>query len=168
MYTCKDNFQRIFKASEQKLFLIQAFMSLFYTINIAKRLVPKINQWGLSIYMYIKIVIIYPLLGSHLHSIHIEQAKSNLLVKYPHNTPQIKFKWGHNVPLWSRIRLYLIVNCIKLLVIRFKCPHITRLWYRMFIFILLVVWYVGLQVSLCLSISDTFSWSDIVASWLYT
>ena len=77
--------------------------------------------------MNIKIISIYPLLGSHLCGIHIWQAKTKLLSKYSHNPLQIKLKWGLNVPLWPRVRLYLIFNCIKLLVIRFKCLQITRM-----------------------------------------
>ena len=51
-------------------------MCTFYALNIAKRLVTKINQWQISIYMYVKTIGIYPLLGSHFCSNHIQQAKS--------------------------------------------------------------------------------------------
>ena len=90
-------------------------MSFFHTLNIAKRLITKINQEGLSIYMYTQTVGNYPLLGNHLYAIHFKQDISNLLSNYSHNTSQITFNWGLNVPLWSRIRLYLIVNNIEFL-----------------------------------------------------
>ena len=50
--------------------------------------------------MYVKTFGIYPLLGSHFCGNHMQEAKSNLLIEYPHNTLQIKFNWEINTPLW--------------------------------------------------------------------
>ena len=139
-------------------------MSLFHTPNIVKRLITKINQKGLSIYMYSQSIGIYPLLGSHSCAIHFKQDVSNLFSSYSHNTSQIKCNWGLNVPFWSRIRLYLIVHTIKLLAVSFYCLHFARFYTRTFIFWLLALWLVGFQVSLCLPVGDPFPGSYIVTS----
>ena len=67
--------------------------------------------------MYTETVDNYPLLGSHLCVIHFKQDISNLLLNNALNNSQIKFNWGLNVPLWSRIGLYLIVHTMKWLAV---------------------------------------------------
>ena len=56
--------------------------------DLCQRLVNKDD-----VHVY-KTISNYPLLGSHFSSNHIWQAKSNVVVEYPHNTLQIKFNWG--------------------------------------------------------------------------
>ena len=70
--------------------------------------------------MHTKTFGIYPLVGRHLGAICFKQEISNLLLHNALNISQSKFNWGINVPLWSRMRLYLIVfiiNTVKLLAV---------------------------------------------------
>ena len=80
------------------------------------------NYWTISLISHPSKVMLKVLLNLFQSAICFKQEISNLLLHNPLNTSEMKFNWGLNVSLWSRMSLYLIVfnfNTVKLLAVSF-------------------------------------------------